>query len=290
VNVRRNLRRNGGPQGGPWGEIGMFASASLGCRWWGLLFIAGLTLLLAHLPASSQFTFNEREVKSAPSKLDKAGVWALDFRFKEPRLIKANIPGRGTRICWYMWYQVVNRTGEARDFNPIFELVTLDSPGVYMDEYLPTVVEEVRRREDTASIQDIHDSYAMSRMKIPPSKAADEAYPRYITGVAIWDGSAADAKGRDPNVKDLSDCTRFSIFVRGLSNGYVLVDPPAPGLPPITRYKTLQMNFKRQGERFSVDARDIVFEPPAEWIYRAAGRNRILANDKEKEKEPAKKP
>ncbi len=44
----------------------------------------------------------------------------------------------------------------------------------------------------------------------------------------------------------------------------------------MTRYKTLQLNFERQGERFSVDARDIKFRPPAEWIYRASSRNLLL--------------
>jgi hypothetical protein len=121
---------------------------------------------------------------------------------------------------------------------------------------------------------------------IPLSKPADEAYPRTITGVAIWDGSATDAKGSDPNVKDLSDCTRFSIFVRGLSNGFVTVDPPAPGLPPITRYKTLQLNFERQGERFSVDPRDIKFKAPAEWIYRAASRSKLVTIEKAPNKMP----
>ncbi|MCI0684916.1 MAG: hypothetical protein L0Y71_22700 [Gemmataceae bacterium] len=252
--------------------------------------LLGSLCLLAAAPAFAQLTFNEREVKSAPSKLDKADVWSFDFRFKDPRLIKVHVPGRGTRICWYMWYQVINRTGVPKDFVPIFELVTFDPPAVYLDEVLPTAEAAIRRAEDTAGVQDIKNSVLMQLTKIPPSKPAEEAYPRAVTGVAIWDGSAADAKGRDPNTKDLSDATRFSIFVRGLSNGYVVVDPPAPGLPPITRYKTLQLNFERQGERFSVDARDIKFKAPAEWIYRAANRSRTLAVDKvDKVKAPEKK-
>lgn len=257
---------------------------SLRSRWFGLALIAGLALLFASLPVCSQFTFNEREVKSVPSKLDKADVWAFDFRFKDPRLIKANIPGRGTRICWYMWYQVINRTGEPRQFNPTFELVTLDSPGVYIDEPLPSVEGAIRRIEDPAKIQDIKNSVTITLTKIPPSKGAEEAFPRAITGVAIWDGSAADAKGADPKVKDLSDCTRFSIFVRGLSNGFVAVDPPAPGLPPILRYKTLQLNFEREGARFSVDSRDIKFKAPAEWIYRATSRPKLDTSVKAAEK------
>jgi len=50
------------------------------------------------------------------------------------------------------------------------------------------------------------------------------------------------------------------------------VDAPAPGLPPITQYKTLQLNFKRKGDRFSTDSRDFEFVSPAQWIYRSAAR------------------
>jgi hypothetical protein len=220
-------------------------------------------------PAFCQFTFNEREVKSENSAADKSNVWALDFRFKDPRLIKVNYPTRGTRIFWYMWYQVVNRTGKPRDFAPTFELVTLDNPGVYKDEVLTTVVDAIKRIEDPTGYQDINNSVTISSKPIPVSKPASEAFPQSVTGVAVWDASPADLKKRDGDRKDLMDCTRFSIFVRGLSNGSVTVDPMTPGLPSVIRYKTLQLNFRRQGDRFSVDSRDISFVAPAEWIYRA---------------------
>ena len=223
-------------------------------------------------PAAGQFSFNEREVKSATSALDKADVWAMDFRFKDPRLIKVNYPGRGTRIFWYFWYQVINRTGEPRLFAPQFELVTLDNPGVYRDEVLPAVIDAIRRIEDPTGYQDIKNSVTISSLPIPVSKPVDQAFPKAITGVAVWDASPADLKKRDADAKDLMDSTRFSIFVRGLSNGFVTVDPIAPGQAAVTRYKTLQLNFRRQGDRFSLDSRDISFVPPAEWIYRAAGR------------------
>ena len=242
-------------------------------RVWPALLLAAPVLLAVSAPAVSQLTFNEREVKSAPSKLDKADVWAFDFRFKDPRMIKVNVPGRGTRIFWYLWYQVINRTGAPRDFTPVFELVTHDPPAVYMDESgLPSVEEAIRRVEDQAGIQDIQNTALISLKPIPPSKPADEAFPRAVTGVAVWDASGDDPKNRDPKQVDLADASRFSIYVRGLSNGHVVVDAPAPGLPPVTRYKTLQLNFKRLGDRFSVDSRDVSFVPPAEWIYRAASR------------------
>src|SRR5262245_50332290 len=235
----------------------------------------GLALLLAVgvlAPAWSQVSYNEREVKSAPSSSEKADIWAMDFRFKDPRLIKVNYPGRGTRIFWYMWYQVINRTDSPRLISPTFELVSHEPPGVYVDEVLPAVVDAIRKVEDPSGYQDIKNSVTISEKPIPVSKKADEAFPRPITGVAIWDASSADPKKRDGNAKDLSDCVRFSVFVRGLSNGSVQVDNPTPGGTPLTRYKTLQLNFKRQGDRFSTDSRDISFVSPAEWTYRAAGR------------------
>lgn len=245
---------------------------------------AGLCMFaLALTPAWCQIGFNEREVKSQASLLDRSGVWAMDFRFKEPRLIKLNYPGKGTRIFWYLWYQVINRTGEPRPINPIIELVTLDHPAVYRDELLPYVVNAISKIEDPTGYQDIKNSVTIGSTKIPVSKPADEAFPRAITGVAVWDGSAADPSKRDPKHPDLSDTTRFSIFIRGLSNGYVEVDSPAPGEPPITQYKTLQLNFKRKGDRFSIDSRDIEFVPPAQWIYRSGGR-RIPLEDKSADK------
>src|SRR5258708_29368944 len=103
-----------------------------------LVMLAAAFLGYQLAPAQGQTTFNEREVRPTGSLNDdpKSDIWTLDFRFKAPRLIKVNVPGRGTKICWYLWYQVINRSKEPRTFSPEFELVTLDSPGVYMDEPL----------------------------------------------------------------------------------------------------------------------------------------------------------
>jgi hypothetical protein len=238
--------------------------------------------------AGQQATNNQREVKTEPSTAEKkTDVWTLDFRFKDPRLIKANIPGRGTRICWYMWYQVINRTGEPRLFVPKFELVTHDFPGVFEDEVLPSVEEEIKKIEDPDGYQDIHNSVTISNKPIPASKPASEAFPRAVTGVAIWDGTAADDKDGERKHKDLSDSTRFTIFVSGLSNGWVQIDPLVPGkdAAPTIRRKTLQLNFKRVGDRRSLDSREIHFIPPAVWVYRASqlrqpGQPPAPANDK----------
>jgi hypothetical protein len=243
---------------------------------WGsaLLVLAGMTFFMQSAPAQPPGTFNEREVKTSGTLNDdpKSDVWNLDFRFKDPRLIKVNIPGRGTRICWYMWFQVINRSKEPQKIVPQFELVTLDFPGVYADEVLTTAEEAIRKIEDPTGYQDIKNTVTIMANPIPVSLAPDKAFPKAVTGVAIWDGTSADPKGRDPKKRDLSDSQRFSVFVTGLSNGSVQVDPLIAGKndQPVIRRKTLQLNFKRVGDRFNFDSRDITFEAPAEWIYRAS--------------------
>ena len=235
----------------------------------GLLTVVGLTIL-CWSPLHGQ-TFNEREVKSLPSDLDKVGIWAMDFRFKDPRIIKVKLPARGERLVWYVWYQVINRSAKPQEIAPYFELVTLDNPGLYRDEILITAEEAIKKIEDKSGYLDIKNTVTMSKYAIPPSKPAEEAFPIPVTGVAIWDAGPADPNNRSTK-KELSDTTRFSIFIRGLSNGSVEIDAPAPGLPPITQYKTLQINFKRKGDRFSTDSRDIEFVSPPQWIYRSATR------------------
>jgi hypothetical protein len=250
-------------------SLGKFLSHSAGA-----VFFA-LTIWALSLPAQAPNTFNEREVKAEglqAAEEAKTGDWTLDFRFKDPRLIKVNIPARGTRICWYMWYQVINRTKEPRTIFPAFELVTLDFPGNYVDEPLPSVLEAIKKIEDPTGYQDIKDCVTISANPIPMSLPADKAFPKAVTGIAIWDGAAADAKqGGADRARDLSDSQRFSIFVTGLSSGSVQVDPIGKGQAagPIIRRKTLQLNFKRVGDSRHLDARDITFQPPAEWIYRS---------------------
>src|SRR5262249_55118197 len=163
--------------------------------------------------------YNEKQVQPRINVEDPANeingpdgkVWVLGFRFNEPRLITVDIPGRGRKICWYLWYQVINNTKEPHLFIPDFELVTLDKPGVYHDQVLPKVQEAIRQVEDPTGYMDIKNSVTMTYQPIPPSRP--DAVARPVTGVAIWDDVNPDAN-------------RFSIFVQGLSNGYSVAEVP----------------------------------------------------------------
>jgi hypothetical protein len=204
---------------------------------------------------------NEREARPGINvqdkediRLDNSKIWVLDFKFYDPRLITVDIPGRGRKLCWYMKYQVVNhaKDHQPHDFIPDFELVTIDKPGVYHDQVLPKVQEAIRQIEDPTGYLDIKNSVTIAGKPIPWS--TDEI-PKAVNGVAIWDDVNPDAN-------------RFSIFVSGLSNGWALAEVP-PDNKQVVRRKTLQLNFKRLGDKYLMHEDEIHFVPPHEWIYRA---------------------
>jgi hypothetical protein len=224
---------------------------------------------------------NERDVKPEanvqdPDDINKpdSKVWVLHFRFKDPRLITVDIPGRGRKLCWYMWYQVINYSKDPHTFIPDFELVTQDKETIHRDQVLPTVQEAIRKVEDPTDYLKIKNSVTIAADPVPPSKK--DAAPRAVTGVAIWDD------------KDIAESNRYSIFVSGLSNGWAQTDPVEPGGKPVIRRKTLRLDFKRIGDQYYQDAREIHFMPPATWIYRAAqlkGKDEKKDDKKEEKKE-----
>ena len=245
------------------------------------LLAAGLRLATAQYNERNVYRSINIEDKSEDVTAKDSKIWVLDFRFKDPRLITVDIPGRGRKLCWYLWYQVINNTSEPHLFIPDFELVTHDKPGVYHDQVLPKVQEAIKQVEDPLDHLKIKNSVTISAEPIPVSKP--DANPRAITGVAIWD---------DVN----PDSNRYSIFVTGLSNGWSLAEIP-PDNKQVLRRKTLQLNFRRVGDRFYQHADEIRFVPPAEWIYRASpvpmGKSvppvDKPADKKDKDKEAAKR-
>ena len=223
-------------------------------RKWMLVPLLTAAIVVSVALAQTTGPFNERDVKKQVNVQDvNLGdkVWMLDFRFKDPRLLVINVPGRGKKVVWYMWYQVINKTDEPRYFIPDFELVTLDKHTVHHDQVLPWAEEAIKRIEDPTGYLDIKNSVTIAKMPIPITKP--DSAPRAVTGVAIWD----DIFAKEP------DTTRFSIFVSGLSNGWSKDDQG------IIRRKTLQLNFRRLSDRAHLDT-EVKFVPPSEWIYRAA--------------------
>ncbi len=244
------------------------------------LLIGVIALFAVGLPLSAQS--NERYIKDENPVVEtdaaKGGkLWVLDFKFKDPRIIKVNIPGKGQRVCWYLWYQVINRTGEPRTFIPDFELVTHDgkTPMVYRDQILPAAQEAISRLEDPTGFYQIKNSVTIAKEPIPPSYP--NASPKAVTGVAIWidpnevtpTDDEKDKKEKE-KIEKLAESNRFSIFVAGLSNGWSLTDPVPPDTKHVVRRKTLQLSFKRTADKYSTKSEMIQFVPPVQWVYRAS--------------------
>lgn len=235
----------------------------------------GLALLLlcaAGVAAEAQ-TFtnpNERVAQPRTNPEDKEGIWLLDFRWKDPRPITVNIPGRGKTTVWYLWYQVTNNTGAPRYFHPTFELVTLDRQQMtHRDEVLPAVEEAIRKQEDPNGALKLKNSVTIGKDPIPPSKP--DALPSSVYGIAIWPDVAVRS----------GDTTRFSIFVGGLSNGWTVDDGG------LVRRKTLQLNYKRNTDAKHQSGDEIVFVGPSEFTYRSTS---VKAPPSAKPADPDAKP
>ena len=127
-----------------------------GRRWFCYPLMLLLTLTFITLVSTAlAVNPNERDVKPEanvldPDKVNAEGgkLWVLDFKFKDPRLIKVDVPGRGQKVCWYLWYQVINNTGEPRLLVPEFELKTRDTETIHHDQILPKVQDAINALED----------------------------------------------------------------------------------------------------------------------------------------------
>jgi hypothetical protein len=207
-----------------------------------------------------------REIVPQLATNDKEDVWTLHFKFQDPRIMVTNVPARGTKIVWYMLYQVYNLDpkGEPVKFVPDIELVTLDRNTRHADEVIPSVEEEIKRRYDPTGRFNIKNSVTISAEDIPVSKK--DAYPRTVNGLAIWTG----VDDPIPGGKDVPRTNKFSIFIAGLSNGYTEERPiDQPGVRIIKR-KTLQLDFERLGSGEQTEPSGIRWTGNATWMYRAS--------------------
>lgn len=195
--------------------------------------------------------YSLRMVNASLLPRDKEGIWVLDFAFKaQPslRIRTMELPGKGRKPVYYLYYKVVNRTGKSRMFVPQFIMVNEEGKK-FEDQVIPQAIPLIQARED----QSIPVRGAVDIMGlIPPStkEGVDDA----VFGAAVWEKW-------DPK----SD--RFSIYVRGLSDGYKEIPNPNGG-KPIVKYKTLRIDYIRRGDDRNINEREIeLADPPYEWVY-----------------------
>src|SRR5437764_3601475 len=144
-----------------------------------LTLLAGLGLGLTLVGLAPARNPNEQEVKPAPNVQDvdeiydrdgnpkvDGKLWVLDFRFKPLRSLKVNVPGRGEQVVYYLWYQVINKTGAPHTFVPNIELVTADTHMVYKDEILPTVLDQIAELERPRG--QLKSTNSITQQPVPP--------------------------------------------------------------------------------------------------------------------------
>jgi hypothetical protein len=195
-----------------------------------------------------RISFGWTSIKTAPLPKDREGIWVLDFAYKPLRIQTVEIPGKGRRAVHYLYYKIVNHTGAPRPFLPQFIMVN-ERGQKFEDAVIPEAIPIIQNREDpTFALRGAVDIMGT----IPPStkQGVDDA----VFGVAVWDQW-------DPT----SD--RFSIYVRGLSDGYKEITPPDGG-KPIVRYKTLRLDYIRRGDERDISESEIEpSDPPYDWVY-----------------------
>jgi hypothetical protein len=193
--------------------------------------------------------FNYQMVDASLHHRDKQGIWVLDFAFKPLRIrtVPFRDQGRNKQVH-YLYYKVVNRTGAPRMFVPQFVMVN-EKGEKFEDNVVPQAIPLIQAREDPSiPLLGAVDIAGM----IPPSTKpnVDDA----VFGVAVWENW-------DPKAD------RFSIYVRGLSDGYTEVPAPSGG-KPVAKYKTLRIDFIRRGDEHNLNEKEIqLAEIPYEWVY-----------------------
>jgi hypothetical protein len=193
-------------------------------------------------------SFNLQMVNTALLPRDKDGIWVLDFAFKPLRIKTVDIPGKGRRQVHYLYFKVANRTGKPRVFVPQFVMVNEEGKR-FEDAVIPEAVPLIQARED-ATIPVLG---AVNIMGVIPSSTKPDVDDA-VFGVAVWDNWDFKAD-------------RFSIYVRGLSDGYKETPSPSGGKPTV-RYKTLRIDFIRRGDERNVHEKEIeLADPPYEWVY-----------------------
>ena len=199
---------------------------------------------------TNKVRYNEQWIDASVLPRDKKGIWVLDFAFRPLRIVTIE-DEKGRRDVHYMYYQIINNTGEPRMFVPQFTLVT-DTGRRYEDTVLPKAVKQIQTREDS-TISNIYGAVDIMGM-VPPSTS--RGVENAVFGVAIWDGV-------DPHADKLT------VYVKGLSDGYRMDPGASEAEKPVTRYKALKIDYIRRGDEHRLHEREItIADPPYDWTYR----------------------
>jgi hypothetical protein len=145
--------------------------------------------------------------RTAPKPSDLPTTWQLDFKYKEPRPIRVEVPGQKAPVTfWYLEYTVTNQTTDDQGFVPEFVLYTDTGQILRAGKDVPgTVFRTIKQELGEPLLKDLAD------ISGPLLRGANNAKQ----GVMIFTDI-------DPKAGS------FDIFVGGLSGETARVTPPNP--------------------------------------------------------------
>ena len=226
------------------------------------LVISGLAVVRS--PAATEFA-DVKKVASAPAVVktlprphrvagnDDLKEWVLDFQFHDPRLVQADVPGKGQGPVWYLHYKISNLTPAAHRFIPDFALLIPGQAAARHDEVMPPVEKKIARLEDPAQTLKHKNSITIAQEVISPRQRDGQVHA--VHGLALWADVPADVKA-------------LTITVSGLTNTWQREVVPGTKRNSSTvtvLRKVLQLHFRREGK-------EMRFVPPAEWVFRESPR------------------
>jgi RNA polymerase sigma factor (sigma-70 family) len=175
------------------------------------------------------------EAKRLGGEPEKKDVWRLDFHYKSMTVSSLNEKKQASLT---IHYQVCNNTGAPQAFVPYFECQARDKQPMAADHVVA----------NGKGVTGLKNAVIIASEQLPPDSG--EKKQDGVQGTAAWDNL------------DL-DCESFSIFVGGLSNAQMVVEPKPPAKEPVVYVLMLQMDFTRggKGNHFTN-----ISEP--QWVYR----------------------
>ncbi|MFP4106393.1 MAG: hypothetical protein ACLFVU_09920 [Phycisphaerae bacterium] len=217
-----------------------------------------ITALAAFAIALSAFMLPAHAV---PEPAEVPLSWELDVRIEKPIAISAEVPGSDEKqVFWYLRYEIINRTGEDRDFVPEIFLYTDTGHIVRADASVPSAVYD--------KIRKLHNDPLMRKVSGMAGKVL-QGEDNSKRGVAVFRDFDPKAGG-------------FDIFIGGLSGETQTMKLPAPievvetdlrgnkkkvVKDTVTLNKTLQLTYDIFGEAAARPRSRVILED-RKWVMR----------------------
>jgi hypothetical protein len=176
-----------------------------------------------------------RQVRAYPEPAIVSPSWALDFTFTDPKPISVRDIRGQIRWYWYTTYQVLNKSGDERQFIPEITVATDSGKIIAANHGIPVSVFDAIKEQ-------VGNPLLESPLEIVGTILLGEDYAK--EGVAIW-------RAFDHDVDEIR------LFFAGLSGESAAVKNPITG-EPVNMRRTRMIRFKSPGNHTHPQKQPIV--------------------------------